>query len=43
LGRGLSLLIFGRIIAVIVDLESKKAGESSDVLGKLHEFKENFH
>jgi hypothetical protein len=30
LGRGLSLLILGKIIATIADLGSKKAGLSSD-------------
>jgi hypothetical protein len=30
LGRGLSLLILGKIIAKIADLGSKKAGLSSD-------------
>jgi hypothetical protein len=38
LGRGLSLLIFGKIIAKIANLGSKKAGLSSNFLGKFHDF-----
>jgi hypothetical protein len=33
----------GKIIAKIANMGCKKAGLSSDLLGKLHDFKENFN
>jgi hypothetical protein len=43
LGRGLSHLILGKIIAEIANFGSKKSSCKFRFLGKLHDFKENFN
>jgi hypothetical protein len=42
-GRGLSILILGKLIAKIADLGSKKAGLSSDFWGNCMILKKNFN
>jgi hypothetical protein len=41
--RASASLDFGENIDKIANIGSKKAGVSSDIFGKLHDFKENFH